>query len=260
MMMCAATIVIHCSDVHHILVDCVQMTSAATAVRLLKWRPQCARLVIFLARMDLSGNEVSTRTFVSRVAGPATRLLGEVVQKSLRHLAALAQMCCSIYQTPLTRKISLHPSKDIPKVPNSTTKYKLEQTCAQFICSNSNVYLYIAMSVWSFIYYIRMTKLRLRCTNIHWNYEQIYELGIGRTWMYSRNILKTVHSDLPGLPFRQNAGGQFETAPTWGISNGPQHSSKCSTFPFLVCQITVHIHIWRSSTKWNTRGRYGSHE
>jgi hypothetical protein len=32
------------------------------------------------------------------------------------------------------------------------------QICAQFICSNSNVYLYIAMSIKSFIYYIRMTK------------------------------------------------------------------------------------------------------
>jgi hypothetical protein len=31
-------------------------------------------------------------------------------------------------------------------------------TNAQFIYSIPNVYLYIAMSNWSFIYYIRMTK------------------------------------------------------------------------------------------------------
>jgi hypothetical protein len=60
------------------------------------------------------------------------------------------------------------------KIPNFTISPL--QLCAQFICSNSNVYLYIAMSN----DYIEMAMY----TNIHWNYEQMNWVLVWVTALY----------------------------------------------------------------------------
>jgi hypothetical protein len=56
-------------------------------------------------------------------------------------------------------------SLSIGLMPSSSALYPVHLTLqidigirADELGTNSNVYLYIAMSIWSFIYYIRMTK------------------------------------------------------------------------------------------------------